>query len=655
MTIQNDSKSLFSHEWWRVTLSSIGDGVIVTDRFGKIAFMNRIAEELTGWANAGVADLSLNEVLKLRDEANSSELSDLTQKLPESPTSAKLVARDGQEILVDFRGSQIKNDQQENIGLVIVFRDITERSRAEIVDRRLAAIVEGSDDAIVGKTLDSVITSWNHAAEKMFGYSAEEAIGQSIYIIVPPERSYEEEKIISTLRRGERLEHFETIRMTKDGRRLNISLTVSPIKDRFGTVVGASKIARDITEQKRIEAQRERLLEWEQFARARAEDSNRLKDEFLATVSHELRTPLNAILGWATLLAAGKLEPEAANRALETIQRNAHSQAQIINDILDISRIVSGRLRLNLSNVEVSSLVEMVIETVRPAAEGKGIKLSTEIDDTVGDITADLERLQQVVANLLSNAIKFTPSGGTVEVRLERFESEVEIVVRDSGEGISKEFLPHVFDRFRQADSSITRSHGGLGLGLAIVRHLAELHGGRVQAESAGKGKGSTFRVSLPIALSAQATTAKSEKLGAELREAPDLDGLTVLVVDDEQDARHILTAMLEHYGAKVQIAASVSQAVEILEQDRPDILVSDIGMPEMDGYDLIKTVRYRGMQIPAVAVTAHAMSSDRLRALAAGYQVHVAKPVDSEELAIVVASLAGIAKNAKRARFRPQ
>ncbi|HLE61484.1 MAG TPA: PAS domain S-box protein, partial [Pyrinomonadaceae bacterium] len=557
----------------------------------------------------------------------------------------------GRKLPVDDSRAPIRDERGNILGMVLVFRDISERKRAEAANRRLASIVESSDDAIIGKTLESVITSWNRAAEKMFGYTAEEAIGQSIYIIIPPERTHEEEEIIRTLARGERIDHFETVRMTKERQRLDISLTVSPIKDSSGSVIGVSKIARDITERKRAEAVREQLLEWEQAARARAEDSNRLKDEFLAVVSHELRTPLNAILGWATLLEGGKLDPGAAHRAVEIIQRNAKSQAQIVNDILDVSRIVSGRLRLSISKVEVLPMIEMAVENMRPAAEEKGINISSHLDKSVGSVSADPERLQQIIWNLLSNAIKFTSRGGSVQVKLERADTDFEISVTDTGEGISQEFLPHVFDRFRQADSSITRSHGGLGLGLAIVRHLVEQHRGSVRAESAGKGRGATFTVRLPLASQKDASLQTDTSAG--LHEVPDLTGLTVLVVDDEPDANDLTMAMLQHYGATVRTATSVLQAFEILETDRIDILVSDLGMPEMNGYDLIKKVRHEGIQIPAVAVTAHAMSEDRLRALAAGYQVHVAKPVNSEELAIVVASLAGIAKTAKTARVR--
>jgi len=306
---------------------------------------------------------------------------------------------------------------------------------------------------------------------------------------------------------------------------------------------------------------------------------------------------------------------------------------------------VSGRLRLNVSTLELAPIIEIAVETVRPAAEAKGLKLLSSIDSKIPRILGDPDRLQQVVWNLLSNAIKFTPTGGQVEVRVRTLNRHVEISVSDTGQGISTEFLPHVFDRFRQADSSTTRLHGGLGLGLAIVHHLVELHGGTVRADSAGEGAGSTFTVQLQPAV-AHRPAALGEDVGRATSEnAPNLKGLTILVVDDEPDAREIISAMLEQYGADVKSAASVSQAFDILLHGSPHVLVSDIGMPENDGYDLIRQVRSRGIQIPAIAVTAHAMSEDRLKALSAGYQVHVAKPVDSVELGIVVASLAGLAK----------
>lgn len=554
---------------------------------------------------------------------------------------ARLRCKDG-SIKYVLINSNVYREDNRFIHTRCFTRDITEQKRAEEIQAYLAAIVESSDDAIVGKTLESIITSWNQGAERIFGYTAEEAIGRSIHLIIPPERHHEEEMILDKLRRGERIEHFETVRRRKDGRLIDISVTISPIKDRSGRIVGASKIARDITEIKKGEAERRQLLEREKAARAKAEEASRLKDEFLATVSHELRTPLNAILGWARLLSAGKLDADGAARAVETIMRNVEAQNRLIEDILDVSRIITGKLRLNVSSVELMPLIEAVLESMRPAAEAKGVKLLSRLDASAGVVSGDSERLQQIVWNLISNAIKFTPKGGQVMVRFERVDSHLEIVVSDTGIGISAEFLPYVFDRFRQADSSITRTHGGLGLGLAVVRHLVELHGGMVRVESAGEGQGATFTVSLPLMPTYRASSAVENRIQQEpsFIAVTSLKGVIALIVDDEPDTRELLVATLEQYGAQVKSAGSVTQALSLLETEQPDIIVSDIGMPETDGYELIKTIRQRGIQIPAIALTAYARAEDRIRALTSGYQFHLAKPVDPDELAIVVANV---------------
>ncbi|HEY0099883.1 MAG TPA: ATP-binding protein, partial [Pyrinomonadaceae bacterium] len=607
----------------------------------------------------------------------------------------------------------------------------------------LTAIIESADDAIISKTLDGIITSWNDGARRIFGYMAEEVIGKPVLILIPPEHQDEEPNILARIRRGERIEHYETLRMRKDGTLVDISLTVSPIKGADGRIIGASKIARDISERKRAEAllreQREiieivnrvgqsvaaeldlhklvqtvtdaateisgahfgsffynvldekgasymlytlsgvpreafahfpmpratdlfgptfrgegtiriddvkldprygknspyygmpeghlpvtsylavpvvsrsgevvgglffghpeagvftervarvveglaaqaavavdnaSLYDAAQRARAEAEqvaeekqrlyieaqESNRLKDEFLATVSHELRTPLTAILGWAHLLRTGQTVDGKMTKALETIERNARAQAQLIDDLLDVSRIITGKIRIDVRPIDPNSFIEAAVEAVRPAAEAKGVRLQRIMDTGVATVSGDPVRLQQVVWNLLSNAIKFTPKGGRVQVRLERVNSHIEIGVSDTGPGIEAEFLPYVFDRFRQADGRTTRQHGGLGLGLAIVRHLVELHGGTVRAESAGEGQGATFTVLLPVAPVYQ-TVGAVERVHPAARdtlplyECPDrLDGLRILVVDDEPDTRELLKAGLGQCGAVVTV-----------------------------------------------------------------------------------------------------
>jgi signal transduction histidine kinase len=409
----------------------------------------------------------------------------------------------------------------------------------------------------------------------------------------------------------------------------------------------------EIAERLRAEAEREALLAREQVLRAEAEELSRLKDEFLATMSHELRTPLNAIFGWITLLRTRRLDEPTQERALETIERNARAQKRLIEDLLDVSRIVTGKVALELVTVDPRRVVEAALETMHPTAQAKGLKILPLLDTNAGTVRGDFARLQQVVCNLLSNAIKFTDSGGHIEVCLARRNDEVEISVTDSGQGIKPEFLPLVFDRFRQEDGSISRRHGGLGLGLAIVRHLVELHAGSVDAQSDGEGEGARFVVRLPVR-EATLLPRPSETVAGVMVTPSMLMGVRLLVVDDDPGARELITGMLEGFGADVSVAENGRAALTSLLAQPPDVLIADLGMPEMDGFTLIEQVRALdpdfGGRTPAVAVTAYASPQDRLRALQAGYQNHVAKPVEAEELAIVIASLAGRAVQDKRA-----
>jgi PAS domain S-box-containing protein len=415
-----------------------------------------------------------------------------------------------------------------------------------------------------------------------------------------------------------------------------------PHYDAEGNFVAYVGCAVDITESRRAQEERERLLN-------DAEAASRAKDQFLATLSHELRTPLNAVVGWAHMLRSGKLDPAGTERAIETIDRNARAQSQLISDILDISRIVSGKLRLNVRPVDLTPVVEAALDTVRPSAEAKGIRLQAILDPAAGPVSGDADRLQQVIWNLLANAIKFTPREGRVQVRLSRINSHVEVRVEDTGVGIGSEFLPHVFELFRQRDSSPSRQHGGLGLGLALVKHLVELHGGSVECASPGEGLGAVFSIRLPLMIMAAREDAgvhPTADSGAAMPPAPSLEGVSVLVVDDDPDARQLITMLLGERGAKVIAVASAGEALKALETNRPDVLLSDIEMPEQDGYALIRSIRAlpadRGGRIPAAALTAYARTEDRMQALLAGFHLHTPKPVDPAELAAVVASLAG-------------
>ena len=411
-------------------------------------------------------------------------------------------------------------------------------------------------------------------------------------------------------------------------------------------------VTMEITDLKNAQHERERLLLNEKDLRARAEAANRIKDEFLATVSHELRTPLNAILGWTTLLRKGQLDDRGIDKALETVERNARSQTKLIEDLLDISRITTGHLKLEVQSLDLPSVIHAALESLHPAADARQIKLQALVDNAAGPVWGDPHRMQQIVWNLLSNAIKFTPKGGQVQVQLERVSSHVEIAVSDSGQGISANFLPHVFERFQQEDASSKRQHGGLGIGLAIVRQLVELHGGKVTAESAGEGKGATFRVILPIMLARRKSVQEDQRLapppsvGAR-SEQHLLSGLRVLAVDDDADARELLAELLSTNGVDVRVAASGVDALATLDHWRPDVLISDIGMPDMDGYELLRELRFKEnkgkhTRLPALALTAYATAEDRMRALESGFQMHIAKPVDPAELTTVLASLAG-------------
>ena len=503
------------------------------------------------------------------------------------------------------------------------------------------AIVDSSDDAIVSKNLQSIVISWNKGAERIFGYTAEEMIGQSISKLFPPDRLDEEARIVARLQQGGRVDHFETKRRRKDGELIDVSLTNSPLRNAEGVVVGASKIARDITEQKRAQ---QRLAE----ANEELQRANQIKAEFLTTLSHELRTPLNAILGWVQIL---KDEPKAQDvaQAVPIIERNVRVQSQLIEDLLDISRIEAGKIKLDIQQIDLAALVAAGIESVRPGAEAKQIRLTSAFSNVFGTVIGDKDRLQQIFWNLLTNAIKFTRRQGRIHTVIKRVDSHVEISVNDTGQGIAPDFLPHVFDRFRQADATTTRRHGGLGLGLSIVKYLTELHGGNVRVMSDGVGRGATFSVCLPLqSLHEEAEETAEARRNAEIDRAAmksELTGIKVLVVDDEEDSVTIVRRILERRGALVRSANSMNEALAEFATFSPNVILSDIGMPGNDGYEFISRLRAMpgGRAVPAVALTALARGEDRTRALRAGFQMHVTKPVDFNELVAVVQNLASL------------
>jgi PAS domain S-box-containing protein len=529
--------------------------------------------------------------------------------------------------------------------------DVSEHEQVEETRALLASIVDSSDDAIVSKNLNGIITSWNAGAERIFGYAAVEAIGQSITLIIPPERRNEETEILRRLRQGQSIEHFETQRLAKDGRLVSISLSVSPVRNRQGVVIGASKIARDNTDRVRADEERARLLASEQAARAQAEEANRGKDQFLATVSHELRTPLNAILGWASMLDQTASLDARTSKGLQSIQRNTRTLAQLVDDLLDVSRMIGGKMRLDVIRMDLGGVIDAAVEAVLPAASSKDIGIHVVVDPAARTILGDPTRLQQAVWNLLSNAVKFTPRGGRVDVSTRLDKEVIELAVADSGIGIDAAFLPYVFDRFRQADSSSTRAQGGLGLGLAIVRHLVELHGGAVRAESDGPDAGTRFVIQLPCTpaplMARHARKPVSAAAAIAATDVPRLDGVRVLIVDDDRESCEMMLEALRGYGALLHCAMSASEAVEALSAFKPDLVLSDIAMPGRDGYAVLSEVRALeplfGRHVPVAAVTAYAHAEDRARALAAGFDEYLAKPVDPAALARAVAALAAV------------
>jgi len=543
----------------------------------------------------------------------------------------------------------------------VLANDITKRKLAERALResedRYRDLVDHSHELICTHDLDGRILSVNPWAATVLGYETQALIGMNIRDGLLPEHRGEFDDYLRVIKTDGFAKGVMQVRTASGKTRLweyHNTLRTDGVERPI-----VRGMAQDATE-------RRQALAREKEARRVAETASRLKDEFLSTLSHELRTPLTAIIGWSNLLLQDELEPEKKARAIETIARNAKSQAQLIDDLLEVSRIITGKLRLDFNPCELQPVIEAAVESMRPTAEAKAVKLQLLLEPRAGLIFGDRDRMQQVVWNLLSNAVKFTPTGGSVQVRFQRIDSHLELTVTDSGEGILPEFLPHVFDRFSQADGSTTRAHGGLGLGLAIVRHLVELHGGVVRAESAGKGQGATFIVSLPLILAhdRQFSAADVQSRRTKARgvvpasHSPLLAGLRVLIVDDEADARELITMMLGQYGADVRAAASAGEALEHLANWKPGVLVADIGMQGEDGYGLIRKIRAlpraRGGETPALALTAYARNEDRSRALSAGFQVHLAKPVDRAQLAAAVASLAGRAVPAYEPKTTP-
>lgn len=625
-------------------INQVHDAIIATDLDGRVTLYNRGAERLFGHSKAEVVGKHFSLLFPNQiDFIHKNILTPLWREgiyQKEGPIRRK----SGETIYVHLSASLLRNPEGSPIGMIGIAVDITERKRAQ---QDLDRFFQLSLDILYIATLDGCFKAVNPALEKTLGYTRAELLASRFLDFVHPDDLAAAIDQLDQLKAGLPIRYFENRYRCKDGSYKWLAWTAFSVPDE-GLMYA---VAQDVTKQKQAEAERAELLAREQAARKTAEAANRTKDEFLATVSHELRTPLNAILGWTHLLKSGKLSPETMADGLKAIEHSARAQTRLIEDILDVSRIITGKLQLTLQPVELVSVVRAALDTVRVAAEAKAIRLELVADPKAGFIPGDPDRLQQVVWNLLSNAVKFTGQGGRVTVRLEALGKHVQIQVSDTGQGIPADFLPYVFDRFYQADSTTTRSYSGLGLGLAIVRHLVELHGGTVRAESPGVGQGATFMIRLPRASSHhEAAGSKPTRADAEVatpaEPPPPLRGVRVLIVVDEAETRQILTLALEQYGCDVAAVGSVAEALELLTQSRWDVLVSDIAMPGQDGYTLIGRVRARppeqGGRMPAVALTAYARVEDCQRALDAGYDSYIPKPAEPIELARAMADLLG-------------
>jgi len=554
------------------------------------------------------------------------------------------------EFVLDFVYQPLVDASGASVGIFVLGQDVTEQKAFEAAlresEERLRRVVEASNTGAWELDLESGRLTADSRMRELSGLPRAGVLelGSFFDRIVAADRARVEAAIRGTLGGGEGY-MVEYRVLGDDGLERWLEARGKPLASRDGAARFVGTVS-EITERKRAEVERERLLAQESAARAEAERANRLKDEFLATVSHELRTPLTSMLGWVQLLRAGQVSPERQGRALETVERNARAQAKLVDDLLDIGRITSGKVQLEIAPVELGRVVRAALEAVRPAAEAKAIHLEATAGAPLY-VMGDAARLQQVIWNLLANAVKFTAKGGQVQVSVERTDATAEISVADTGQGIRAEFVPFVFERFRQADGGIARRHGGLGLGLAIASQLVEVHGGTIAAFSAGEGKGARFTVRLPISAERPADIDRHPadlEPDGELLCPPRLYGLRLLLVDDEQDARELVRAILEQCGAKVRVAVDAAEGLDALRAEPTDVLISDLGMPGEDGYAFIRKVRAlpasEGGRVPAIALTAHARAEDRVRALLAGFKAHLPKPVDPNELVASVAAV---------------
>ena len=746
-------------EWLRVVLSSMGDGVIATNANGQVTFLNGVAEQLTGWPMHEASGRQFDDVFNIVNEHTRTPVENpAIRALREGvivglANHTILIARDGTERPIDDSAAPMRDAAGQLIGTVLVFRDVTTRQQADEARVMLAAIVESSEDAIVSKDLNGIIRSWNRGAERLFGYNPEEAVGRSITLIIPPELIEEERHILSQLRRGHRIEHFETIRVSKTGRRIHISLTISPVRDNEGRIIGVSKLARDITQIKRAqdvlawaalllanvrdavivtdlegivthwnegarrlfgwdaeemlghhftaripEAGRAGIVEqvdlhglgiewsgeyeaWRKdgsrvwidvrvspfsdaqghrtgilglandiSARRQAEealrDADRRKDEFLALLAHELRNPLAPLRNGLQVMRLVPGDAKAVAQARAMMDRQLSHMVRLVDDLLDLSRIGQNKMELRRASVLLSDVIDNAVETARPAIEAAGHQLVVELPPAPVLLDADLTRLAQVFSNLLTNSAKYTERGGLIHLTAKRSADDVTVTVTDSGIGIPAEALPHVFDMFSQVDRSNERATSGLGIGLALVKGFVEMHGGSVTAKSEGRGKGSAFSVRLPIASAAHAPAGARNDI--EFAQ-PATAGRRILVVDDNEDAARSMARVLNLQGDEVVAVHDGENAINTVETFQPHVVLLDVGMPRMNGYEAARHIRKGawGCDAVIIAVTGWGQDGDRVQSKEAGCDGHLVKPVDLRELEKLMAALTAARREA--------
>jgi PAS domain S-box-containing protein len=633
------------------------DGMFAFDRDFLLVAWNLAMQRISGLASEEVLGKSALDVFPfLRETTENRHLSSVLEG--KDSVSENHPYGPSETGVFESHYSPLLDDNHNVVGGIAVITDVAARKHAEEAThaayQQLAFHVESSPLAVVEWDSDFRVARWSASAERLFGWKADDVIGKHVnewrFVFADDVDAV----ALVTNRQREGVEVQGILRnrnYTREGTVLFCEWYNSVLRDDRGKLVSVLSLVLDVTARQRAEDEKAALLVRERDARRHAEEADRLKDEFLATLSHELRTPLTSILGWASMIRNGEVEGSNAARAIETIERNARSQARLIDDLLDVSRIITGNLRLDLHPLNLAPIVEAALDALRPTADVKGIQLHTRF--VPGDclVKGDTNRLRQVIWNLLSNAIKFTQRGGSVNIDLHCVDYTARLTVSDTGEGISSEFLPYVFDRFRQAEGSISRKQGGLGLGLAVVRHLVELHGGTIGAESEGLGKGSSFTVDLPLAQERRdPARAEERRREVERRHSRSgvvrLDGVHVLLVEDDDDSRKLLGTMLKRYGARVTSTKSAKEALSVFDNELPDVMISDIGMPDEDGYELIRKLRStppdRGGLTPAIALTGYASRKDRERALSAGYQKHMAKPIEQADMISAIASMVG-------------